>query len=84
MMGCDSDPARHSTGQNIFAQKRPWVISTMESNLVIMNASQRIDIDTNGNYKISDLKTGEQTDELLDMNLLRQAMRHISRFIVRS
>ena len=84
IMGCDSDPARHSTGQNIFAQKRPWVISAMDSNLVIMNANQRIDIDTKGNYKISDLATGEQTDEVLDMNLLRQAMKHVSRFIVRS
>lgn len=84
IMGCDSDPMRHSTGQSIFAQKRPWVISAMGSNLVIMNAKQRIDIDTKGNYKITDLSTGEQTDEALDMNLLRQAIKHISRFVVRS
>ena len=84
IMGCDSDPIRHSTGQNILAQKRPWVISAMDSNLIIMNANRRIDIDTKGNYKISDLTSGEQTDEALDMNLLRQAMKHISRFIVRT
>ncbi|TDF41722.1 DUF3413 domain-containing protein [Alteromonadaceae bacterium M269] len=84
LMGCDSDTTRYSTGQNIFDQKRPWVISTMEQNLVIMNASQRIEIDTKGNYTIHDLSTDAQSNEALDMNLLRQAMKHVSRFMVSS
>lgn len=78
-LGCQSEPAAYSTGQNLLSPSRDWLVSTQGNKVVVLQPDKRIEVKSNGNYKQYDLAQRE-LDTPLDTNLLAQAIRHLSRF----
>ncbi len=42
--------------------------------------NKRTDVLSNGSYEISDMATGKRSKEALNVDLLSQAIKHLSRF----
>ncbi len=81
LAGCQSNPAQHSTGQNVFSPQRNWLVTTQDDKIVLFSDKQRIDVDRQGNYSLYDVKTGQAITDDLNTSLLSQAVKHLSRFI---
>jgi hypothetical protein len=45
-----------------------------------MHNNQRIEVQSNGNYKIFERESGAESAESLNTGLLSQAMKHLSKF----
>ena len=83
MMGCSADPGLYSTGQNLIAPTRQWVVSTSGEKIILLHDGLRMDIMSNGSYEITELSTGNRSTEPLNTDLLSQAIKHMSRFSTR-
>lgn len=80
VLGCAADPGSYSTGRNLLAPRRNWLVGTQGSKVVVLHNGQRIEVQGNGNYKIFDRNSGEESVAPLNTGLLSQAMMHLSRF----
>jgi membrane-anchored protein YejM (alkaline phosphatase superfamily) len=81
LLGCDAKEELYSTGQSIITPERNWVVSSEMENIVIIHNQQRITIDVAGHAIIRNLDSDQQLAQDLDMNLVTQAIKHLSRFI---
>jgi hypothetical protein len=79
-LGCNAPSTFYSTGQNLLAPARPWLVSTSGERIVVFHENKRTDVLSNGSYEISDLATGKRSKESLNIDLLSQAIKHLSRF----
>ncbi len=79
-LGCKSAVTSYSTGRNLSAPARDWIVSTSGERIVVIQRTQRIDVMTNGNYEIINLKDNTRSSEGLNVNVLSQAVKHLSRF----
>lgn len=79
-LGCRSVIQSYSTGRNLGAPARDWIVSTSGERIVVIQRTQRIDVMTNGNYEITNLADNTRSSEGLNVNLLSQAVKHLTRF----
>lgn len=79
-LGCNAPSTFYSTGQNLIAPSRPWLVSTSGDRIVVFHDNKRTDVLSNGSYEISDMETGKRSKEALNVDLLSQAVKHLSRF----
>ncbi|MFZ8199884.1 DUF3413 domain-containing protein [Alteromonas portus] len=79
-LGCNAPSTFYSTGQNLLAPSRPWLVSTSGERIVVFHGNKRTDVLSNGSYEISDLSSGKRSKESLNIDLLSQAVKHLSRF----
>jgi membrane-anchored protein YejM (alkaline phosphatase superfamily) len=80
LLGCKADEGSYTTGQNLVQPRRNWVVSTQGSKVIVMHNNQRIEVQSNGNYKIFERDSGAESGESLNTGLLSQAMKHLSKF----
>jgi len=79
-LGCNAPITFYSTGQNLLAPKRAWLVSTSGERIVMFHNNQRTDVLSNGSYEIIDTQTGKRSNAPLNVNLLSQAIMHLTRF----
>ncbi|MCV2885241.1 DUF3413 domain-containing protein [Aestuariibacter sp. AA17] len=79
-LGCAAAPSIYSTGRSLIAPNRNWVVSTTDNKVVVLYNGHKIDVLGNGNYKIYERDSGEESLAPLNTSLLSQAMKHLSRF----
>ena len=80
LLGCEAKSNTYSTGQNLFSPTRNWMISTVKDKIVLQTVQQRIEVDSSGHYKILLLESGQESDQPLNVPLLSQGIKHLSRF----
>ncbi|GAC14222.1 DUF3413 domain-containing protein [Aliiglaciecola lipolytica] len=79
-LGCDALSDDYSIGQSLHNPRRNWLVGTKGSKVIVMQNGNRIEVLSNGSYKIYDRKTGEETVETLNTGLLSQAIKHLMHF----
>jgi membrane-anchored protein YejM (alkaline phosphatase superfamily) len=79
-LGCNAPITFYSTGQNLLAPKRAWLVSTSGERIVMFHNNERTDVLSNGSYEITDTRTGKRSNAPLNVNLLSQAIMHLTRF----
>lgn len=80
LLGCNIPDSEHSTGQNMLADSRNWLVSYHENKIVILHDGLRTIIDPNGNYLLFDYDGNPQTNMELNIPLLGQAVKLLSSF----
>ncbi|MFC3095541.1 DUF3413 domain-containing protein [Alteromonas sediminis] len=80
--GCDAPPRLYSTGRNLLDPSRNWIVSTSEDKIVVVNNNQRIEVMSNGSYEIINTQDNSRSNEQLNVDLLSQAIKHLTRFSV--
>ncbi|WP_088328735.1 DUF3413 domain-containing protein [Lacimicrobium sp. SS2-24] len=80
LVQCSAPVSHYSTGQSLLSPQRNWLVSNSNSKLVLLEGDQRIEVDGQGNYRISDLVSGERSPDKLNMSRLSQGVKHLSRF----
>lgn len=80
-LGCDAQAALYSTGRSMENNTQDWIVSSQMENIVIVDNTRMITIDVAGHAVIRDLESGQQLAEDLNMNLVTQAIKQVSRFI---
>ncbi|BCO19195.1 MAG: DUF3413 domain-containing protein [Pseudomonadota bacterium] len=79
-LGCSAPATYYSTGQNLLSPSRSWLVSTSGERIVVFHDNKRTDVLSNGSYEISDMRTGKRSNDALNVDLLSQAIKHLSRF----
>ncbi len=79
-LGCSADPATYSTGQDLMAPKRNWIVSTSGEKVLVVHDGQLIEVLSNGSYEILNINTNHRSDEALNVDLLSRAIKHLTRF----
>ncbi|RDV26025.1 DUF3413 domain-containing protein [Alteromonas aestuariivivens] len=79
-LGCTAPVNYYSTGQNLLQPTRNWLVSTSGERVVVIHNSLRTEVLSNGSYEISDIQTGNRSNEALNVDLLSQAIKHLTRF----
>ena len=79
-LGCNAPATFYSTGQSLLAPSRAWLVSTSGERIVVFHDNKRTDVLSNGSYEISDMETGKRSKDALNVDLLSQAIKHLSRF----
>ncbi|GAA6186678.1 MULTISPECIES: DUF3413 domain-containing protein [Alteromonadaceae] len=79
-LGCKALSDDYSIGQSMQAPRRNWLVGTKGSKVIVMQNSNRIEVLSNGSYKIFDRETGEESIETLNTGLLSQAIKHLMHF----
>ncbi len=80
LIGCNAPVESYTTGQNLVDPKRNWLVTTQGSKVIVLHNGQRIEVLSNGNFKIYDRETGNESVSQLNTGLLSQAIKHLSRF----
>lgn len=79
-LGCNAPSVYYSTGRNLLAPSRTWLVSTSGERIVVFHNGKRTDVLSNGSYEITDVATGKRSNDPLNVDLLSQAIKHLSRF----
>ena len=81
LLGCSAQAKAYSTG-NTLTQKSNlnYLVSTQGSKVLLLTNKQRIEIMKNGNVRVFDLNTGEESFNQVEPNILSQGIKHLSRF----
>ncbi|MAI65924.1 MAG: hydrolase [Alteromonas sp.] len=79
-LGCNAPITFYSTGQNLLSPARPWLVSTSGERIVVIHDNKRTDVLSNGSYEITEISTGKRSNDTLNVDLLSQAIKHLSRF----
>ena len=79
-LGCSAPATFYSTGQNLLSPTRAWLVTTSGERIVVLNENKRTDVLSNGSYEISDIQTGKRSKDTLNVDLLSQAIKHLTRF----
>jgi len=79
-LGCNAPSTYYSTGQNLLSPSRAWLVSTSGERIVVFHDGKRTDVLSNGSYEINDMTTGKRSKDALNVDLLSQAIKHLSRF----
>ena len=79
-LGCHASSTFYSTGQSLLSPTRPWLVSTSGERIVVFHDGKRTDVLSNGSYEITEMATGKRSNDPLNVDLLSQAIKHLSRF----
>ena len=79
-LGCNAPSHFYSTGQSLLSPSRNWLVSTSGERIVVFHNGKRTDVLSNGSYEITDLATNKRSNAPLNVDLLSQAIKHLSRF----
>jgi membrane-anchored protein YejM (alkaline phosphatase superfamily) len=79
-MGCNAPVKNYSTGQNLLAPSRNWLVSTADERIIVMHNNQQIEVLSNGSYNIVNIDDKMRSDEKLNVDLLSQAIKHLTHF----
>ncbi|GGD53467.1 DUF3413 domain-containing protein [Lacimicrobium alkaliphilum] len=80
LLQCNAPVVNYTTGQSLLNRQRDWLISNSNNKLVLLEGQQKIEVDGQGNYKITDLTSGQRIPDKLNMSRLSQSVKHLSRF----
>ncbi|GEA11169.1 hypothetical protein KUL49_15440 [Alteromonas sp. KUL49] len=80
VLGCNASPSYYSTGQNLVAPSRNWLVSTSGERVVVLHNGIRTEVLSNGSYTLTNASTLERSNEQLNVDLLSQAIKHLSMF----
>ncbi|WP_100657418.1 DUF3413 domain-containing protein [Alteromonas flava] len=80
MLGCGASVGLYSTGQNLLAPQRQWLVSTSGDKIILLHGNLRTEVLSNGNYTITDIASGNRSNANLNTDLFSQAIKHLSRF----
>ncbi len=80
VLGCNANPSYYSTGQNLVSPVRNWLVSTSGERVVVMHNGIRTEVLSNGSYTLTNASTLERSNEQLNVDLLSQAIKHLSMF----
>ncbi|MGS2719006.1 DUF3413 domain-containing protein [Paraglaciecola aestuariivivens] len=81
LLGCSANASAYSTGSSLTQKNNSgYLVSTQGSKVVLLTPSQRIEIFNNGNVRVFDLMTGDETFNQVDTNILSQGIKHLSHF----
>ena len=81
LLGCGAQAKAYSTGDTLTKKSNlNYLVSTQGSKVLLLTDTQRIEIMNNGNARVFDLKTGDETFSQVDPNILSQGIKHLSRF----
>ncbi|GGW88274.1 DUF3413 domain-containing protein [Alteromonas halophila] len=81
-LGCNAPVMTYSTGQNLLAPSRNWLVSTSGERVIVIHDGKRTDVLSNGSYEITDIESGNRSNESLNVDMLSRAIKHLSRFSV--
>lgn len=79
-LGCHAPVNFYSTGQNLADPKRNWLVSTSGERVVVIHDNVKIEVLSNGNYEITNIKDGKRSDTSLNVDMLSRAIKHLTRF----
>lgn len=79
-LGCHAPVNYYSTGQNLLNPTRNWLVSTSGERVIVMHNDQRIEVLSNGSYEITTISSGQRSTDSLNVDLLSQAIKHLTRF----
>ncbi|WP_218396493.1 DUF3413 domain-containing protein [Alteromonas lipotrueae] len=79
-LGCAAPTTFYSTGQDLLNPSRKWLVSTSGERIVVFHNGKRTDVLSNGSYEITEVATGKRSNAPLNVDLLSQAIKHLSRF----
>lgn len=79
-LGCMAPTSYYSTGQNLLSPSRRWLVTTSGEKIVVVDNQQLTEVLSNGSHEITDLTTGQRSTEALDVDMLSQAIKHLTRF----
>ena len=81
LLGCTAQAKAYSTGDALNKKSNlNYIVSTQGSKVLLLTDKQRIEIMNNGNVRVFDLNTGNETFSQVDLNILSQGIKHLSRF----
>lgn len=80
LFGCQAQINNYSSGQNLLSPRRSWLVSTQGSKVILLNNALRIEVLSNGNAKVFERESGEESIAPLNTGLLSQGIKHLSRF----
>lgn len=81
LLGCKAPAMSYSTGTGITdTNGLNYLVSSQGSKVILLAGKQRIEIMNNGNLKVFDLQTGQETFSQVNIDVLSQAIKHLSRF----
>lgn len=81
LLGCNAPSRAFSTGTPLTStHTADYVVSTKGNKVMLFTPTTRIEVLSNGNARVFDLKTGEEIFNQVDTNLLSQAIKKLSRF----
>lgn len=81
LLSCNAQPKAFSTGTSLTsANNTEYVVTTKGSKVLLFTSTQRVEVLSNGNVRVFDLLSGEETFNQVDTNLLSQAIKRLSRF----
>jgi len=81
LLGCAAQSKTYSTGETLTQKSNlNYLVSTQGSKVLLLTDKQRIEIMNNGNVRVFNLKTGDETFNQIDHNILSQGIKHLSRF----
>jgi hypothetical protein len=81
LLNCTAKSTTYSTGSTLTQKNNlNYIVSTQGSKVLLLTNSQRIEIMNNGNVRVFNLATGDETFEQVDLNILSQGIKHLSRF----
>ncbi|WP_218355221.1 DUF3413 domain-containing protein [Alteromonas lipotrueiana] len=79
-LGCNAPVNFYSTGRNLLSPSRGWLVSTTGDKVVVIHNNQQIEVLSNGSYEITNMTTGQRSNEVLNVDLLSTAIKHLTRF----
>ena len=81
LLGCNAQAESYSTGNTLTKpDKLSYLVSTKGSKVLLLTNKERTEIYSNGNVRIFDLQSGDETFNPVDVNILSQGIKHLSRF----
>ncbi|MEP1554199.1 MAG: DUF3413 domain-containing protein [Paraglaciecola sp.] len=81
LLGCTANASAYSTGSDLTnTNKRRYIVSTQGSKVLLLTATERIEIMNNGNVRTFDLQSNEEVFSPVDTGLLSQGIKHLSSF----
>lgn len=80
VLGCHAPVHYYSTGRNLLAPSRNWLVSTSGERIVVIHNGQRTEVLSNGSYEIFDIHDNSRSNDPLNVDLLTQAIKHLTRF----
>ncbi|OFC71707.1 DUF3413 domain-containing protein [Alteromonas confluentis] len=79
-LGCHAPVQFYSSGQNLLAPQRNWLVSTSGEKVIVVHNDQMIEVLSNGSFEISDVDTRARSNDPLNVDLLSRAIKHLIHF----
>lgn len=78
--GCLAEVSRYSTGQILQNPERTWMVTSKNSNLVLINYPYKTIVSQDGSFEVFDLNDDSKQLVEIDTNLLSRAIKHLKDF----